>query len=84
MRALLQGQVALITGGARGIGREIALRFAQEGADVALLDVQPDILAQTAGEIARLGRRAEGLAVDVTKFDQVEAAVNKALDSRSP
>ena len=79
-RTLLQGQVALITGGARGIGREIALRFATAGADVALLDVQPDILAQTCAEIGRLGRRSEGLAVDVTKLDQVEAAVNKTLD----
>ncbi len=79
-RGILTGQVALITGGARGIGREIALRFAAEGADIALFDVQPDLLEQTRAELAGLGRRAEGLSVDVTKLDQVEAAVNKTLD----
>ena len=45
----LANQVAIITGGARGIGREIALRFAAEGADVALFDVNPELLERTRG-----------------------------------
>ena len=80
MAELLAGQVALITGGARGIGREIALLFAQAGADLALFDVNPQVLEQTANELRALGRRAEGLCVDVTDGKQVEEGVAKVLD----
>ena len=76
----LSGQVALVTGGARGIGREIALLFAKEGADVALFDINAQQLEQTAGELRALGRRAEGLVVDVTDGKQVEDGVAKVLD----
>ena len=82
-RGVLQGQVALVTGGARGIGREIALRLAAEGANIALFDVQPEALEQTRSQLAALGRRAEAFSVDVTKLDQVDAAVNKTLDKLS-
>ena len=76
----LTNQVALITGGARGIGREIALVFAKAGADLALFDVMPEPLEQTAQELRALGRRAEGVTVDVTDGKQVEAGVAKVLD----
>ena len=76
----LTGQVAIVTGGARGIGREIALVFAQAGADVALFDVNAELLEQTAKELRALGRRAEGLAVDVTDGKQVDEGVAKVLD----
>ena len=76
----LADQVAIVTGGARGIGREIALAFAKEGADVALLDVNAEQLAQTAQELRVLGRRAEGLVVDVTDGNQVDEGVAKVLD----
>jgi len=76
----LANQVAIITGGARGIGREIALAFAREGADLALFDVNPEPLEATAGELRELGRRAEGLIVDVTDGKQVEDGVAKVLD----
>ena len=76
----LTGQVAIITGGARGIGREIALAFANEGADVALFDVNPEQLERTAQELRALGRRAEGLTVDVTDGKQVDDGVAKVLD----
>ena len=76
----LSNQVALITGGARGIGREIALAFAREGADLALFDVTPEPLAQTVAELRALGRRAEGFTVDVTDGKQVDAGVAKVLD----
>jgi len=76
----LTGQVALITGGARGIGREIALAFAQAGAEIALFDVNSPQVEQTAGELRALGRRAEGLVVDVTDGNQVDAGVAKVLD----
>ena len=76
----LANQVAVITGGARGIGREIALLFANEGADIALFDVNEQALAQTVQEIQALGRRAEGLMVDVTNAKIVEEAISKVLD----
>jgi len=77
---LLKDKVSVITGGARGIGREIALLFAKEGSDIVLLDVNQDQLSQTQKEIEALGRTAFPLVVDVTKFDQVEETVNKILD----
>jgi len=76
----LTDQVAIVTGGARGIGREIALAFAQAGADVALFDVNAELLAGTAQELRALGRRAEGLVVDVTDGKQVDEGVAKVLD----
>ena len=78
----LTGQVAIITGGARGIGREIALALARAGADPVLFDVNPDQLSQTAAELSLLGRNAEGLTVDVTDGKQVEDGVSKVLDKR--
>jgi 3-oxoacyl-[acyl-carrier protein] reductase len=76
----LTGQVALVTGGARGIGRDIALLFAREGADVALFDVNEALLSQTAEELRALTRRAEGISVDVTDGKQVDEGVAKVLD----
>jgi len=76
----LANQVALITGGARGIGREMARVFAREGAETALFDINPEPLEQTAKELRALGRRAEGLVVDVTDGKQVDEGVAKVLD----
>ncbi|MDP3730494.1 MAG: 3-oxoacyl-[acyl-carrier-protein] reductase [Candidatus Omnitrophota bacterium] len=76
----LKGRVAIITGGARGIGREIAFLFAKEGADIAICDVNAEILGNTQKEIESLGRGIVTGAVDVTKSDQVEAFVQKTLD----
>src|SRR3970040_610477 len=61
---LLAGQVALITGASRGIGRAIAIEFARAGANVALLarahDASPSRVARTGGEAGRTTRRARG------------------------
>ncbi len=74
----LQGQIALVTGAARGIGRACALALAQAGADVALGLRE----AQTGGDLAReieaLGRRALRLQMDVTRLDQIRQAVEAA------
>ncbi|HVU11858.1 MAG TPA: glucose 1-dehydrogenase [Phototrophicaceae bacterium] len=76
----LSGQIALVTGAARGLGHAIALALAHAGADVALgfRDVQ------TGGEVVRaieaLGRRALPLQMDVTRRDQVERATEEAAD----
>jgi len=74
---LLEHKVAFITGARRGIGRAIALRYAQNGADCVLLARSaPDELA---AEIQALGRRALPLAVDVSAGDAVDAAVKRAV-----
>ncbi len=76
----LKEKVAFITGGARGIGRDIALAFAGEGCDIALCDVNESALAQTQRDIEAVGRSVCTGVVDVTKIDQVEAFVQKSLD----
>ena len=76
----LDGKVALITGGARGIGREIALLFSRHGADCALFDVNEQVLTQTAQELQALGRRAAGFVVDVTNATAVDEGAAKVLD----
>ena len=71
----LQGQVALITGGSRGIGRATALAFATEGADIAFCHLNDDSKAEeTAGEIRALGRRVMHRSLDV-----VDIAAGKAF-----
>ncbi|PIU40824.1 MAG: 3-oxoacyl-ACP reductase [Candidatus Omnitrophica bacterium CG07_land_8_20_14_0_80_42_15] len=76
----LKGNVTLITGGGQGIGRSIALLFAEEGSDIAICDVNPDSLNQTKDEIKEKNRDCLTFTADVTKFDQVEDVVNKILD----
>jgi 3-oxoacyl-[acyl-carrier protein] reductase len=77
----LEGKVSLVTGGARGIGREIALLFAKEGCDIVICDVNAEIAASTQKEIEALGRRAMSFTTDVTVFKQVEDMMNIILDN---
>ncbi|MEE8317560.1 MAG: 3-oxoacyl-[acyl-carrier-protein] reductase [Candidatus Omnitrophota bacterium] len=76
----LKGKVALITGGARGIGKEIALLFAREGADIALCDVDLEEANKTAKEIQVLGRESLAIKTDVTDSKDVQDMVDKILD----
>lgn len=76
----LKDKVALITGGARGIGRQIALLFAREGADIVIADVNLQEAEKTAQDIQALGRKAFSLQLDVTNLAKVEEAINKILD----
>ncbi len=57
----LNGKVVLVTGSARGIGKAIALRFAQEGARVALNDINNESLKEAAREIEKVGREKASL-----------------------
>ncbi|MDP9329878.1 MAG: SDR family oxidoreductase [Actinomycetota bacterium] len=72
---LLEGQVAMVTGGGRGIGKAIALRFAREGADIAILDIDGETAEATAQEVRDLGRVAVIKVADTSVFEDVESAV---------
>ncbi len=73
----LAGQVALVTGAARGIGQAAALALAGVGADVVALDLEPPL--ETARRVEALGRRCRALAADVADRAAVADAVNRAL-----
>lgn len=76
----IQGRVAVITGGASGIGRATALAFAGEGARVVIVTARSVEAAEaTVGQIKDLGTEAIFIRCDVTKEDQVEAMVAKTL-----
>ncbi len=76
MNNILEGKVALVTGGAQGIGRGIALRLAKDGADISIVDLKEDKMSGVAKEIKDLGRKATTYKADVGDRDQVYAAVN--------
>ena len=78
IRKLLEGKVAVITGAARGIGKEIALKFASEGADIAFTDLVIDENGKmTEEEIAALGVRCKGYPSDASDFSATEAVVEE-------
>jgi len=72
---------AIVTGGAAGIGRSIALAFADEGADVAIADVQLQKAQDVAREIEGRGRRALAVACDVGYSDQVDGMVDQVVEA---
>jgi NAD(P)-dependent dehydrogenase (short-subunit alcohol dehydrogenase family) len=74
----LDGRVAIVTGASRGLGRAMALALAEAGADVAVAARSAADLAETAGAIEKLGRRAVVVPTDVTVYAQVEALVERA------
>ncbi|MCC6627065.1 MAG: SDR family oxidoreductase [Chloroflexi bacterium] len=67
MGGLVEGAVAVVTGGGRGIGRAACLELARHGADVAVVDIDPAIAAEVADEVRALGRRALAAGGDVTR-----------------
>ena len=75
----LTGKKAFVTGASRGIGRIIAVALAAAGADVAIAARSQDGLAETAREVTDLGRKAFVFPLDVTRQDDVTAAVNEAI-----
>jgi len=76
----LENKVALITGAAQGIGRDIALKFAAEGADIAVGDINLQKATKTVQEIEALGRKALALELDVTDYAKLTDSINKILD----
>src|SRR5262245_49460987 len=77
----LMDKVAVITGAASGIGREIALVFAGEGAKVVIADLDQKAAQQTAAEIDPRGQRALGVAMDVSNEEQVEAGMARVIQA---
>nr|WP_139201751.1 3-hydroxybutyrate dehydrogenase [Rhodanobacter glycinis] len=77
----LNGKVALITGAASGIGKAIAELYAQNGASVAIADINQDAADKTAAEINAAGGKAIGVAMDVTSEDAVNAGTDKVVEA---
>ena len=80
----LQGRIALVTGGGSGIGRATAIRLAEDGADGVVLDLNLDGARETVTRLEKLGRRALALRADVTRSDEVRAAVEQAERALGP
>ncbi|WP_075995903.1 L-iditol 2-dehydrogenase [Salaquimonas pukyongi] len=74
----LDGKTALITGGARGIGKAFAEAYLREGAHVAIADINVDAARKAAGE---LGDRALAVGIDVTRQDSIETAVAQTVEA---
>ncbi len=77
---LLKGKVAVVTGAARGIGRMIALRFAQEGAHVAFTDLSRDENMDTLEkELSQLGVKGKGYVSDASNFNEAQQVVDQVI-----
>ncbi|MEO1034899.1 MAG: glucose 1-dehydrogenase [Pseudomonadota bacterium] len=80
MAGLAEGKVAVVTGGARGIGRETSLLFAEEGADVFVSDILDEQGRETVELIRDYGRQAEYVRCDTSSANDVERMVNQCVD----
>jgi len=76
----LAGKVALITGGSRGRGREMALGFAEAGADVIVASRKIDACTEVAAAVEAMGRRSLPIAVNVTRWDELDGLVDAAYE----
>ena len=77
----LQDNVAIITGGGRGIGRAIALRFAEEGAKVVIADIEADRADSVVAEILGAGGDAMSVVTDVSNLEQLDEMVAKTIEA---
>lgn len=77
---LFEGAVCLITGGASGIGLSLGKELARRKATVILADRQADVASEQASVLARAGGQASGAELDVTRYPDVEALVNRVAD----
>ena len=78
---LLEGKVALVTGAGRGIGKAIALRYAQEGADVAFTDLAiNEAVEETVKELEAMGVKAKAYASNAANFDETHEVVKQIVE----
>jgi len=75
----LRDKVAIVTGGARGIGRAIAVAFAREGARVVIADIRMELANETVAEIERIGSAALAVEANVSNVDDLDRMVKTAL-----
>ena len=78
---MLKEKVAIVTGGAQGIGQAIGLLLAKNGADIVIADINGDQAQQTAREIESLGRRSLAIQADISKFSEAEKVGKAVMDA---
>jgi NAD(P)-dependent dehydrogenase (short-subunit alcohol dehydrogenase family) len=76
----LDGKVALVTGGSRGLGRQMVLAFAKAGADVVITSRKTDACEQLAADVRALGRKALPVGCHVGHWDEIDSLVERAYD----
>ena len=76
----LEGKVAIVTGGGKGIGEGIARCLAEEGADIAVVDIDGDNTEKVAAEVKSMGRKALPVTADITDEDGVAKIVQQTID----
>ena len=76
----LKGKVSLVTGAARGIGKEIAFTLAKEGSNVVVWDLNSELGQEVAEQIKKLGTKALFSRVDISSFEQVSNAVKTVAE----
>jgi meso-butanediol dehydrogenase / (S,S)-butanediol dehydrogenase / diacetyl reductase len=73
-------RIAVVTGAGQGIGRSVALRLAQDGFSVAIVDINADALDKVKKEIEGLGAKALALKADLTKLDEIQKVIERAAE----
>ena len=77
----LQGKIAVVTGAGRGIGRAISLGFAKAGAHIAVSDIDPSTLEETAAAVKALGRETLAVPADMGNTQDIDRMISQAKDT---